>query len=52
MFYLKIISYSYIPDMSINDDFNWFVGLMASTTGTISAVIRNIPNQPVYFNVR
>lgn len=30
--------------MTINDDFNWFVSLMAVSTGTISAVIRNIPN--------
>jgi len=36
--------------MSITDDFNWFVSLMAVSTGTISAVIRNIPNQPIVFN--
>lgn len=37
--------------MSIKDNFNWFVSLMAVSTGTISAVIRNIPNMPVVFNV-
>ena len=38
--------------MSINDDFNWFVSLMAVSSGTVSAVIRNIPNQPVVFKVK
>ena len=40
---------SYLPDP--NDDFNSFITTMAASTGTISAVIFNIPNQPTIFKV-
>lgn len=47
--YFKKKFYSYIPDMSTNDHFNWFVSLMALSSGTISAVVHQVPNQPVYY---
>jgi hypothetical protein len=35
--------------MSTKDNFNWFISLMALSTGSICAVIRNVPNQPIVF---
>ena len=35
--------------MSLKDNFNWFISLMAISTGTISAVVHQIPNQPIYY---
>ena len=39
----------YVPDP--NDDFNSFITTMAASTGTVAAVIHDVPNQPTTFKV-